>query len=163
MIHLSITISHLFVCLTTLKLATFEPQVFSRKVSYANALSLGTNSCKKKKRIFSANIDQRTSSKKAMLLSQLLVRTISGQLTKLYLNLVNLSDLFGVGRKLKESVFKNNNQINSTVTTKSWVLSTEWTRTWPKKYKKCDKKMVVVPICLNSRCCSLECMKIVLY
>ena len=40
-------------------------------------------------------------------------------------------DLFGVGTKLKESIFKNNNQINSTVTTRTWVLSTEWIRTWP--------------------------------
>ena len=31
---------------------------------------------------------------------------------------------------LKEIILKNNNQINSTVTTRTWVLSTEWTRTW---------------------------------
>ena len=40
-------------------------------------------------------------------------------------------DSFGVGTKLKESIFKNNSQINSTVTTRTWVLSTEWMRTWP--------------------------------
>ena len=40
-------------------------------------------------------------------------------------------DFFGVGTKLKKSIFKNNNQINSTVTTRTWVLSTEWIRTWP--------------------------------
>ena len=40
-------------------------------------------------------------------------------------------DLFGVEIKLKESIFKDNNQINSTITTRSWGLSTEWTRTWP--------------------------------
>ena len=32
---------------------------------------------------------------------------------------------------MKESIFKNNNQINSTVTTRTWVLSTELIRTWP--------------------------------
>ena len=32
--------------------------------------------------------------------------------------------------KLKESIFKNNNQIDSTITTRTWVLSTKWTRTW---------------------------------
>ena len=32
------------------------------------------------------------------------------------LYLLNLRDLFGVGTKLKESVFKNNNPINSTIT-----------------------------------------------
>ena len=30
-------------------------------------------------------------------------------------------NLFGVGTKLKESIFKNINQINSTVTTRTWV------------------------------------------
>ena len=36
--------------------------------------------------------------------------------------------------------FKNNNQISSTVTTSTWALSTEWTRTWPSigiQMKKC--------------------------
>ena len=37
------------------------------------------------------------------------------------LNLVNLRDLFGVKIKLKESIFKNKNQINFTVTTRAWV------------------------------------------
>ena len=40
-------------------------------------------------------------------------------------------NLFGVGSKLKEHIFKSNNQINSTVTTRTWVLSKEWIRTWP--------------------------------
>ena len=35
-----------------------------------------------------------------------------------FLNLVNLTDLLGIGTKLKESIFKNN-QINSTVTTRT--------------------------------------------
>ena len=46
------------------------------------------------------------------------------------MNLVNLRDCLGVAAKLKESIFKNNNQIKSTVTTRTWVLSTEWTRAW---------------------------------
>ena len=37
-------------------------------------------------------------------------------------------DLFGVGAKLTENIFKNNNQINSTVTTRTWGSSTEWIR-----------------------------------
>ena len=58
-------------------------------------------------------------------------RTTVGRFTWLSLNLVNLRDLFCVGTKLKESIWKNKNQINSTVTIRTWVLSTEWTRTWP--------------------------------
>ena len=60
-----------------------------------------------------------------------LIRPTAGGFTLLFLNLVNLTDLVGVEIKLKENIFKNNNHINSTVTTRPWVLSTEWTRTWP--------------------------------
>ena len=38
--------------------------------------------------------------------------------------------MFGIGTKLKKQI-KNNNQICSTATTITWVLSIEWTRTWP--------------------------------
>ena len=48
LIYLLITISHLSVCLPTLELMTFVQQVFSEKIVYENALSLGTNNCKKR-------------------------------------------------------------------------------------------------------------------
>ena len=51
--------------------------------------------------------------------------------------------------KLKESIFKNNNQINYTVTTTTWVLSTEWSRTWSSKGLVLKWKMVVVPAWLK--------------
>ena len=44
---------------------------------------------------------------------------------------MNLRDLLVVGAKLKESICKNSNPISSTDTTKTWVLSAEWSRTWP--------------------------------
>ena len=50
---------------------------------------------------------------------------MAGQFIQLTLNLVNLRDLFGVRTKFKESIFKNNNQINYTVTTRTWGFSTE--------------------------------------
>ena len=43
-----ITVLHLFVCFPTLELTTFEQQVCSTKIGYANAVAFGTNSCKKK-------------------------------------------------------------------------------------------------------------------
>ena len=46
--YLWITISHLFACLPTLELTTFEQQVCSTKIGYSNALSLGINICKKR-------------------------------------------------------------------------------------------------------------------
>ena len=45
-------------------------------------------------------------------------------------NVAKLRNLFGVGTKLQESIL-NNKQINSTVTTRAWLLSTEWIKTWP--------------------------------
>ena len=60
-----------------------------------------------------------------------MVRITAVRFTQLLLNLVNLRDLFGVGTKLKNNIFKNNIQISFTVTTKTSVLSTEWARAWP--------------------------------
>ena len=51
---------------------------------------------------------------------QRLVRKAAVWLTYLLLNLVN-----------QEDILKNSNPISSSVTTSKWVLSTEWTRTWP--------------------------------
>ena len=47
------------------------------------------------------------------------------------MNLENLRDFLDVATKLKESIFKKNNQIKSTVASRTWALSTEWTRAWP--------------------------------
>ena len=33
--------------------------------------------------------------------------------------------------KVEKKYIQENNQVYSTVTTKPWILSTEWTRTWP--------------------------------
>ena len=78
---------------------------------------------------------------------------------------VNLRDLFGVGTKLKENIFKNINQMNSTVTTRTWVLSTEWTRICgqvPDWYPN-EKNGGVPHFFLSGRCCSSECVGIVSY
>ena len=40
-------------------------------------------------------------------------------------------NLFVVGKKLKENVFKSNNQINSTATNRTMVLSKESIIKWP--------------------------------
>ena len=58
-----LSISHLFVCLSTFELVTFKQQVSSTKIGYANLLSLGTNSCKKKEL---GHCEPRISSKKTV-------------------------------------------------------------------------------------------------
>ena len=120
-----IIISHIFVCLPpTLELTIVEQQVCSAKIGYVIALSLETNS-RKKSTLTTLNTAYQVKEQLT------LIRTAAGRFTQLLLNLVNLRDLCGVGTKLKESIFENNNQINSTVTTRTLVLSTEWTRMWP--------------------------------
>ena len=84
---------------------------------------IGDKQLQKKER---GHFKQRTSSKNAV---QLWLEQWQGDLHSF--NLVNLRDFFSVGTKLKERIFKTNNQINSTVITRTWVLSAEWTRTWP--------------------------------
>ena len=83
----------------------------------------------------------------------------------------NQRNLFDVAIKLEESILKNNNQINFTVTTGTWVLSTEWTRKWSNTdivSGWCQMwsstglvSMIVVLVCLNGRYSSLECMVVV--
>ena len=79
----------------------------------ANTLSLGANNCKKKKR---GRFEQRTSSKKEMQLwrwnDSRAVYIVSSESCE-------PKSFFGVGTKLKECIFKNNNQISSTVTTRT--------------------------------------------
>ena len=71
-------------------------------------------------------------------------------------------NLFSVGTKLKESIFKSSNQINSTVTTRTWVLTKNGSECGQTQDRYPNKKMVVVPVCLNCRCCSSVCAGIVL-
>ena len=71
-------------------------------------------------------------------------------------------DLFGAGTKLKESIFK--------ITTKSIPLlqpehgfcQQNGSERGQVQYWYLNEKMVVVPVCLNCRCCSSGCVGIVL-
>ena len=120
----------LFDCSPTLELTTFEQEVCSAtKIGYANTLSSGTNSCKKR--------NVATLNSAAHIKQKRCVTCVAGQNDSRALYIASSEscqpnrNLFGVGTKLKESIFKSNNQINSTVTTRTWVLSKEWIRTWP--------------------------------
>ena len=74
---------------------------------------------------------------------------------------MNLRDFLGVGTKVKESIVKNNNQINFAVATGTWGLSTKWTtRVWPIIGLVSGWKNGGGP-CLSGRCCSSGC--VVLY
>ena len=131
----------------------------STKIGYANTLSVGTNSCKKR--------NMTTLNSAAHIKQKCCVACAVGKNDKRVLHIASQScqpnrNSFGVGTKLKESVFQINNQINSTVTTRTWVLSKEWIRTWPKTELVSNETMVVVTICFNGRCCSSGCVGIVL-
>ena len=111
----------------------------------------GQAAAKKERDLF----EQRTSSKKS---SVTLVITTAEWFIQLFLNLVNLKGLFDVGTKLKGSISKINNQINSTVTTRAYGFCQQ-NRLVRGQVQDCylDEKMAVVSVCLNGRYCSLGC------
>ena len=59
-----------------------------------------------------------------------LVRTTAGHNTKLLLNPGSLTVICLALEQSWSKLFKNNNQINSTVTVRPWALLTKWIRTW---------------------------------
>ena len=111
----------LFICLPTLKLTTFEQEVCSTKIGYANTLLSGTSSCKKR--------NVATLNSAAHIKQKRCVTCVAGQNDSSTLYIASFEscqpnrNLFGAGAKLKESTFKSNNQINPTVPTRTWVLS----------------------------------------
>ena len=120
------------------------------KISYANALSLEINRWKKKLKKERDHFKQRTSNKKGKGILTLF-GTTGGRFTEPLLNPLSVRDLFGVWTKLKESIFKSNNRINSTVTTRTWLLSIKWTRTRPvARAWYMNQKMMVPPPFLES-------------
>ena len=123
------TSSRLFVCLPTLESTTFEQEVCSTKMGYENTLSSGTSSCKKR--------NAATLNSAAHVEEKHRLTYVAGYSDSRVLYIASYEscqpnrNLIGVGTKLKESIFKSNNQISSTVTTRTWVLSKEWIRKWP--------------------------------
>ena len=114
--YLWITISHLFVYLPTLESTTFKQHVCSTKIGYANVQSLGTNICKKRN---VATLNRSNQAKKQCNFD-------SG-----WMEQHSAIDIASSESCEPKSIFRYNNQISSTVTTRTWVLSKEWTRTWP--------------------------------
>ena len=104
-----------FVCLLTLESTAFEEEVCLTKIGYANTLSSGTNSCKNVTALNSA----------ARIKKKCSVACVAGKNDKRVLYIASSEscqpnrNFFGLGTKLKESIFKSNNQINSTVTTRT--------------------------------------------
>ena len=89
------------------------------KNRYTNALSLGTNSCKNRN-VPILNSSHQTKKQRNF---------HSGWLEQQQCSLHRFCWIFRIWeicrKKLKETIFKNNNETNSTVTTKTWVLSKE--------------------------------------
>ena len=98
---------------TFLQLTTFEQEVCSTKIRYANTPSSGTNSCRKRN-VLTLNSAAHIKQKRC-------IACVTGKNDKRVLYIASSKscqpnrNLFGIGTKLKESIFKSNNQINSTV------------------------------------------------
>ena len=105
-----------FVCLpTTLELTKFEQEMCSTKIGYANTLSPGTNSCKERNL---ATLNSAADIKQKRCLTCVASQNDSRALYRAsFKSCQPNKNLLSVGTKLKESIFKSNNQINLTVTT----------------------------------------------
>ena len=99
-----ITLSHLFVCRPNLELATFEQQVCSTMQMHCHWEKIAAR--KGTWPLWIAHIKQKSNVTLSVLLWTY----------EIFLEL--------------EQSWKSNNQINSTVTTRTWVLLTEWTKVW---------------------------------
>ena len=105
--------------------------IWATGVFIKNRLSKCTNvGDKQPQKRYVTTLNRARKAKKVVQLWQWLVWTTSERCTLLLLNFLNLEGLFGVWTKLNESIFKNNNQTNSTLTNRTRVFSTGWTRTF---------------------------------
>ena len=67
---------------------------------------------------------------------------------------------------MKESIFKNNNQINSTATSKPWVCQQNGPESGQAQDWCPNEKIVVISVSLNGLCCSsevLECLSLLTF
>ena len=117
--------SHTFFCLPTLELTTFEQQVCSTKIGYANALFLTTNSCKK--RIVN-NLDSAHQAKKS---SETLTAVGLNDNRVVYIASSKFCEPKRFVRRLKKVEGKHNIQINSTITTRTGLFLKGWARAFP--------------------------------
>ena len=118
-LFLWIAISHLLVFFPTLELTTFEQQVWSKKIGYANH---GKGEC--------GYFEQRISNKRSSV--NLAVVGLNDN-REVYIISSKFSEPKRCVQRLNKvggSIFKNNNQINCTVTNRAWVCWTEWTITF---------------------------------
>ena len=100
-----------------MEVTTFEQEVCSTKIDYTNTLSLGTNGRKKR------NVTTLNSA--VDIKQKCCVACVAGKNDKIALYIASSEscqlnrNLFGIGTKFKKSIFMSNNQINSTVTTRT--------------------------------------------
>ena len=91
-----------------------------------------------------------------------LVRMTAGWFTKLLLNLVNLRNLFGAGWHKFERKYIQEQQPNQFQPEHGFCQQNGSECSQVEDWYP-DEKMVVLPISLNGRCCSLGCMGVALY
>ena len=159
------TISHLFVCLPTLELTTFEQQVYSTKAGQlvkAGQMHYHWGQTAAKKGTRPLWTVQRISTKKQCNLCGWLERQQCG-----------LHSFFWILSTLEIcSVLEQSwKKVYSRTTTKSIPLLQPEHGFCPQNGPESDQvhdwypneKMLVVPVCLNDRCCFSGCASIVLY
>ena len=150
-IYLRITVSHLFVCLSILELTTFEQQVYSTKIGYVNALSLGKNSCKERN-VATLNSAAHIKQKRAVYIAssescqpKRIVRCWN-KVKRKYIQGTTTKSIPLLQPEHEHGFCQQNGSERGQVQ--------DW---YP------NEKIVVVPVCLNGRCCFSWSVGIVLY
>ena len=153
-----ITILDIFVCLPSLELTKFEQHVCSKKVVYANLLSLGTYGDKqlqKKRKVATLNSAHQAKKQCNFENGWLLVYIACSESSepKRFVRCWNKVERKHI-QKQRLNQFHCYNQNMDFVNRMDQDVAKYW---YP------NRKMVAVPVCLNGICCSSRCVGIVLY
>ena len=151
-------ISHLFICLSTLKLTTLEQHLRSTKICYANALSLGTNGCKKRN---VATLNSANQAKKQCNFDSGWLEWQQWDFYSFFWILWTEEICSLLEQSWKKYIQEQQpNQFHCCNHNMGFVTRMDQDVA---KYYYPKEKMVVVPVCLNGRCCYSCCVGVVLY
>ena len=142
----------IFVSLPTLELTICEQVVSSTKTGYANTPPSGINSCNKKER---ANLKSAAHIKKKRCVTCRLGYNDSWAPYIAFSEICQPNrNLFGTGTKLKESIRRLTTKLIPMLQPEHGFCQKNGSDHSQLQEWYPNKKIVVVPVCLNGRCCS---------
>ena len=141
-----------------MELETFKHQVCLRKIGYEMHYHWGQTTAKTE----CDNFEYRTSWKKSSANLTVVGWGNNRVVYKASSKSVKPKIYVWCFNKIGRSIFKNNNQISSTVTTRTQAFLTEWTGTFPSQWLVSEWKNGGVSACLNGWSYSSECVGVII-